>query len=254
MYAQPLGARVVLTKKATCGSIPGLGAEDQALAKSPPASSGTPWTPVLTRSEEKNPSVRGRTAPRRRCRIDPRRARRRTLGRRWGTRFVVAVTRPAYRPITDFPSHPTPEGKAMPADERTRLRIRQYLIEVIDEQAADAMMESMPPIPWMQLATKDDIAALDTRLGGVDLRMSGVEQGLDSLTARMDQTSSDLQELTRVVAQQGTSLGARMDGIGGRIDALGQHMTDLGRAVTVGAATLAITIAVFIVSVLTTSS
>ena len=34
----------------------------------------------------------------------------------------------------------------MPADEKTRLRIRQYLTELIDEEAADTMMESMPTI------------------------------------------------------------------------------------------------------------
>ena len=46
----------------------------------------------------------------------------------------------------------------MPTSESTRLRIRQYLIEAMDEEAADAMMESMPPVHWDHLATKDDIA------------------------------------------------------------------------------------------------
>ena len=92
----------------------------------------------------------------------------------------------------------------MPVDENTRLRLRQYLIELMDEEAADAMMESMPPIPWTELATKDDITRLDGRL--------------ESLDRRVEQTSSDLQELTRVVALQGASLGARMDSISDRLD------------------------------------
>jgi hypothetical protein len=68
------------------------------------------------------------------------------------------------------------------------------------------MTESMPPIPWTQLATKDDIAQLDRRLGGLEGR-------LDVLTLRVDQTSSDLQELTRLVAAQGASPGAGMDSL-----------------------------------------
>ncbi|MEZ5246294.1 MAG: hypothetical protein R2707_14425 [Acidimicrobiales bacterium] len=153
----------------------------------------------------------------------------------------------------------------MPVDENTRLRIRQYLIELMDESAADAMMESMPPIPWTQLATKDDIALLDRRLGGVEDRLGGVEgriggvEGrIEALTLRADQTSSDLQELTRLVAAQGASLSSRMDSlsmrmdsIGERIDVLGGHMSDLGRAVTIGAATMAVMLAVFVAGTIT---
>lgn len=128
----------------------------------------------------------------------------------------------------------------MPADENTRLRIRQYLIELMDEAAADAMMESMPPIPWTELATKDDITRLDGRL--------------ESLDRRVDQTSSDLQELTRVVATQGASLGARMDSIADRldttnerIDTTNERMGDLARTVTVGFFSMALTLAVVLI-------
>ncbi len=146
----------------------------------------------------------------------------------------------------------------MPADEKTRLRIRQYLTELIDEEAADAMMESMPPVAWTELATKADVGRLDGRL--------------DTLTLRVDQNSSDIQELTRTVAEQGASLGARIDGvseridfignslsermdgvsvrmdsIGVRMDDLGVQMGQLGRAVTIGAATVAITLVVFMI-------
>ena len=140
----------------------------------------------------------------------------------------------------------------MPTDERTRLRIRQYLIDLMDEEAADAIMDSMPPIPWTQLATKDDIAALAIRIEGVDDR-------LDTLTLRVDQTSSDLQELTRTVAAQGASLGTRMDGISERMDGIsermdgiGTRMNELGRAVTIGAATVAVTLAVFMTGMIIT--
>ena len=145
----------------------------------------------------------------------------------------------------------------MPVDENTRLRIRQYLIELMDEGAADAMMESMPPIPWTELATKDDITRLDGQLVGIDGR-------LDSLTVRVDQTSSNLQELTRVVAQQGASLGTRMDSIADRldgtndridstnerIDSTNEQFGDLSRTVTVGFFSMALTLAVFMIGTL----
>ncbi len=38
------------------------------------------------------------------------------------------------------------------------------LIEVLGEEEAETLMESLPPVVWSQLATKDDLAALENRL------------------------------------------------------------------------------------------
>ena len=51
----------------------------------------------------------------------------------------------------------------MPADEPVRLRLHRRLTELLDPQLAAAMMESMPPMRWDQLATKEDVARLDAR-------------------------------------------------------------------------------------------
>lgn len=51
----------------------------------------------------------------------------------------------------------------MPADEPVRLRLHRRLTELLDSQLADAMMESMPPMRWDQLATKEDVARLEAR-------------------------------------------------------------------------------------------
>lgn len=124
----------------------------------------------------------------------------------------------------------------------------------MDEEAADAMMESMPPVHWDHLATKDDIARVDDQLQNLDAR-------LDTVTLRVDQNSSDLQALTRTVAEQGTTLGLRIDGLTDRVDTLGQRMdgfghrmdglttemATVGRAITIGAATIAATLAVFMI-------
>ena len=51
----------------------------------------------------------------------------------------------------------------MAIDERIRLRIRQWFMQQVDdEEMADAIMESMPPVEWSELVTKHDLA-LTTR-------------------------------------------------------------------------------------------
>ena len=52
----------------------------------------------------------------------------------------------------------------MPASERQRLMLRNRLIEILGEQEADILMESLPPVYWHDLATKEDMkAAQDAR-------------------------------------------------------------------------------------------
>ena len=48
------------------------------------------------------------------------------------------------------------------------------------------MMESMPPLPWDQLATKSDLAALDRRFAEIDRRFAAVDERFDLLTAHID--------------------------------------------------------------------
>ena len=45
----------------------------------------------------------------------------------------------------------------MPASEEKRLALRNRMIEVLGEEEAEVLMESLPPFDWHQLATKDDI-------------------------------------------------------------------------------------------------
>ncbi|GJM39474.1 MAG: hypothetical protein DHS20C19_28410 [Acidimicrobiales bacterium] len=142
----------------------------------------------------------------------------------------------------------------MAASESTRLRIRQYLIELMDEEAADAMMESMPPMHWDQLATKDDIARLDGRIDGLSERIGGLGVRMDAFSERMDTFG----ERMDTFGERMDMLGERMDTFGERIDGVHQSLTLrmgdmatdirlLGRAVTIGAATIAVTLAVFMI-------
>lgn len=51
-----------------------------------------------------------------------------------------------------------------PIGEKVRWALMRRLIEVLGEEEAETLMESLPPVVWSQLATKDDLAALEERL------------------------------------------------------------------------------------------
>ncbi len=72
----------------------------------------------------------------------------------------------------------------MAIDERTRLRIRQWFMQQVDdEEMADAIMESMPPVEWTELATRHDLALttreLRSEMGQLRVEMAqlGVDMG-----------------------------------------------------------------------------
>ena len=52
----------------------------------------------------------------------------------------------------------------MPASEEERLALLNRLTETLGADAARTLMESVPPTHWDQIATKDDLRALEERL------------------------------------------------------------------------------------------
>ncbi|MEQ8842227.1 MAG: hypothetical protein RIB98_14685 [Acidimicrobiales bacterium] len=134
----------------------------------------------------------------------------------------------------------------MPVDENTRLRIRQYLLELMDEDAANAMMESMPPIPWTQLATKDDMARLDGRLVGIDRRLDSTNERIDNVADRLDSTNERIDSTNERI----DNVADRLDSTNERIDTMSDRIGDLSRTVTVGFFSMALTLAVFMIGTL----
>jgi len=51
-----------------------------------------------------------------------------------------------------------------PISEKVRWALMRRLIEVLGEEEAETLMESLPPMVWNQVATKDDLSALEERL------------------------------------------------------------------------------------------
>jgi hypothetical protein len=65
----------------------------------------------------------------------------------------------------------------MAVDERRRHRLFQRLEEVLGPEEAAALMEHLPPVGWADVATKHDLAQLESR---VDLRFAAMQVKLDA--------------------------------------------------------------------------
>lgn len=52
----------------------------------------------------------------------------------------------------------------MPVSEEKRLALRNRLCEVLGDEEAKTLMESLPPVYWGQLATKDDLVVSEKRI------------------------------------------------------------------------------------------
>lgn len=69
------------------------------------------------------------------------------------------------------------------AAEGDRLALQRRLEDVLGRREAEALMTTLPPIPWTDLATKQDLRALEGRLTG---RLDRLEERFDGLEQRFD--------------------------------------------------------------------
>ena len=54
----------------------------------------------------------------------------------------------------------------MTPSETQRFRLRERLGELLKDEDVRTLMESLPPVDWHELATKEDLAALEERVNG----------------------------------------------------------------------------------------
>ena len=110
--------------------------------------------------------------------------------------------------------------------EAKRMVLFEKSIEALGEEAAMTLMASLPPVPWSELATKEDLRLLEARLvlliSGVDVKVDRLEVKLDALAVRVDGLA------TRVEA-----LETRVEALETRVDALVVKVDDV--VVRVGA-------------------
>lgn len=111
----------------------------------------------------------------------------------------------------------------MSVDEPVRLRLHRRLSELLDAELAAAMMESMPPMRWDQLATKDDIERLDARTERIERVLVDHGERFERLSAHGDRLES-------LIAAQGERLENRIDALAERFDALGGRLDAQGHS------------------------
>ena len=102
--------------------------------------------------------------------------------------------------------------------EEARLQFRQWLIDhELEPEVAYAILESMPPFDWSEIAKKSDldelrhelVARFDTRIDGVDRRLDGIDVRLDSIDVRLD------------------GIDVRLDGIDQRFDVITERFDSM---------------------------
>jgi len=90
----------------------------------------------------------------------------------------------------------------MSIDERRRHALYERLEGVLDTEHADTLMELLPPVGWADVATKQDLAALeqrmDLRFEAIDLRFEALENRFDARLAKgLGELRAELQAALR---------------------------------------------------------
>lgn len=88
----------------------------------------------------------------------------------------------------------------MPASEEERLALLSRLTETLGADAARTLMESLPPMHWDQIATKDDLRALEERL-------------VHKFMGEMHKLKSEMHKFTSGLAE----INGRVDGEFGKV-------------------------------------
>ena len=100
-----------------------------------------------------------------------------------------------------------------------RLQLYEELVKEFGDEPAMTLMESLPPVDWHELATKDDLAALEER---VNARFEVVDARFDALRvelgARIDTGLAALRGEMSAMNARFEVVDARFDAVGDRID------------------------------------
>ena len=98
----------------------------------------------------------------------------------------------------------------MTASDRNRLNLYQKLDELLGSEEANTLMEHLPPVPWNEVATKNDVTAM-----GVELRAEMTAMGKE-LRAEMTAMRS---ELRSEMATMGSALRSEIQVLGAELRA-----------------------------------
>lgn len=95
-----------------------------------------------------------------------------------------------------------------PISEGQRLALLNRLCEVLGEEEASTLMDSLPPVYWEQLATKSDLAASEQRLGN-EMR-SGFAKVYGELNSFRAETAAEFKNIRAETAAEFKSVRSEM--------------------------------------------
>ncbi|HZJ52203.1 MAG TPA: hypothetical protein VFF07_15510 [Actinomycetota bacterium] len=93
----------------------------------------------------------------------------------------------------------------MAVDEEARRGLEDRLETVLGREHATTLMRYLP---WEELATKQDLKALEPRFDGIDKRFDGIDKRFDAVYVRFDR----LEERVTGLEHHMIGFGHRMDG------------------------------------------
>jgi hypothetical protein len=83
------------------------------------------------------------------------------------------------------------EGTRMAVDERNRLQLAEAAKRALGADEGITLMELLPPVGWADVATKHDLATLETRMAArferIDARFEGIETRFDARFSVLDE-------------------------------------------------------------------
>jgi hypothetical protein len=90
------------------------------------------------------------------------------------------------------------EGTRMAVDERNRLQLAEAAKRALGADEGITLMELLPPVGWADVATKQDLATLETRMAArferIDARFEGIDARFGGFETRFDARFSVLDE------------------------------------------------------------
>jgi len=78
----------------------------------------------------------------------------------------------------------------MKVDEQDRQSLRERLDTVLGEYPAEVLMGMLEGIAGQDLATRDDVLAIGTRLDGIGTRLDQMDRRLDQMDRRLDKVDT----------------------------------------------------------------
>ena len=114
-----------------------------------------------------------------------------------------------------------------------RLQLYEELVKKFGDEPAMTLMESLPPVDWHELATKDDLAALEERVNArfevvddrIDTGLAGVRGEVTALRGEMrgeiGEMRGEIGEMRGEIGEmrgEMSAMNARFDAVGDRID------------------------------------